>query len=212
LHKLARRYRDDANLWFRMAAEELKVKGPLGRKPLLVLPPPQKRESNTENGGSDDNDRQKSNAKSKKGRARDSAGSRSSEEERSTATASEAAATEGERGHSKSDAGGGNKTIANDRSSKLSGDDLLDIYIGSGTEQAIFQLTRKAASASPLLLQHLREGQPSPYVMHPDLYQMPASTFGPVHSFLATGDYSPTPIVVDESIKAGEDDTILGDQ
>ncbi|KAL1969623.1 hypothetical protein VTN77DRAFT_8176 [Rasamsonia byssochlamydoides] len=180
-----------------MAAEERRVKGSLGRKPFLVLPPPKKSD---ENGGED---------KPRNGNE-DPAQSVSSEEENGTTAGSEASGIEAGEGPPGSEVPG-DKTSVDGHSSSSCGDDLLDIYVGSGTDQAIFQLIRKAASKSAVLLHHLREGNPS-FVMHPDLYRMPASAFEPIHSFLATSDYGPKLIVVNEKIKAGEDHSILGDQ
>lgn len=95
--------------------------------------------------------------------------------------------------------------------SNLSEDILVDIYIGSGIDQDVFQLTRGTILKCSVLKYYLIDGE-HPFVFHPHLYKLRASEFEPIHSFLATGEYNPRLVDLNEAIKPGEDHSIVGDQ
>lgn len=62
-------------------------------------------------------------------------------------------------------------------------EEVVDIYIGNGTNQKVFHLTRNKIMKSTFLNDCV-QGKP-PYIMHPYLQQMTPAEFKPVHALLS---------------------------
>ncbi|KAJ9257453.1 hypothetical protein DTO212C5_8902 [Paecilomyces variotii] len=90
-------------------------------------------------------------------------------------------------------------------------DDVFDIYVGSGADHGIFQLSFKSIEKCPLLIAYLKD-KDVPYIFHPGLYGLPASEFEPIYSFLVTGEFDPKLVDRSKSVNSEERPRILGDQ
>lgn len=93
------------------------------------------------------------------------------------------------------------------------GEEVVEIYIGNGTDQKVFHLSRNNINKSSFL-KGLIQGK-LPYIFHPLLHQMKSAEFEPVYAFLSRNESPDSDLVsVHGDEVQGDDDyweDILGD-
>lgn len=97
--------------------------------------------------------------------------------------------------------------------SEPNGEEVVDIYIGNGTDQKLFHLSRNKINKSSFL-KGLIQGK-FPYIMHPILHQMSPAEFEPVNAFLLRDEMPDSDLVSVYGDVTGDDDDhwedVLGD-